>query len=163
MKRHLTFALFAGLAQAALAGPLSAQTPISRPSLVEARLQQLKSDSYLRVAIVGDGTIAGRLSDRGAGSFSLAMDSGSRTLGLEQVEALWVRGRATRTGAMVGGIVGVVSGVLFGLWVEKTFCDCVDPNYAGAAAKGGVIFGAAGLALGAVIGTAIPKWHQKYP
>jgi len=163
MNRSLTFALFAVLAQAALPGPLSAQTPPSRPSLVEARLQQLKSDSYLRVAVVGDGTIAGRLSDRSAGSFSLAMDSGSRTLRVDQVEALWVRGRATGTGAMVGGIVGVVSGVLFGLWVEKTFCDCVHPNYAGAAARGGVIFGAAGLALGAVIGTAIPKWHQKYP
>jgi hypothetical protein len=163
MNRYRIVALVTWLPAAVSPGWLTAQTPASPPSLVEARLQQLKSDSYLRVAVVGDGTIAGRLSDRGAGSFSLAMDSGSRTLRVDQVEALWVRGRATRTGAVVGGIVGVVSGVLFGLWVEKTFYEGVDPNYAGAAARGGVIFGAAGLALGAVIGTAIPKWHQKYP
>lgn len=163
MKRYVIVALFGCLHAAVLPGWLVAQTGGSRPSLLETRLQQLKSDSYLRIAVVGDGTIAGSLSDRGSGSLTLATDGGSRTLRLEQVEGLWVRGRATGTGALVGGIVGVVSGVLFGVWVENTFCDCDDPNLVGTGAKGGLIFGAAGLALGAVIGTAIPKWHRKYP
>ena len=76
----------------------------------------------------------------------------------------WVRGRATKTGMLVGAVTGAIAtGIFVGL-VVAAVCE-VDCDNAGL--EGGLVgfgIGAVGGALvGAAIGAAIPKWRLRFP
>jgi len=96
---------------------------------------------------------------------TLALD-GERGVSLVpalDIEKLWVRGRATRTGATVGVIVGGVAGALLGAaMAEYGNMEGGDTDPALGALGGGLIGGTLMGLLGAGIGAATPKWHLKY-
>lgn len=85
-------------------------------------------------------------------------------LPLRDLNAVWKRGRATKTGAVIGGIVGAVGLGILGAFVGGIAEGEGADTTAGSGAVYGAIGGAAGGALvGALIGSAIPKWHRCYP
>jgi hypothetical protein len=86
---------------------------------------------------------------------------------LDSVSRVWVQGRATKTGMLVGGLVGIPLGVLAGAGLcdferrqennlgEEVSCT---EHYIGATAVGA----AAGVAVGALVARFIPKWHLRF-
>jgi hypothetical protein len=80
------------------------------------------------------------------------------------VDSLWVRGNAWKTGAIVGAVVGAGVGVVLGLAANELGCETIDcGSSAGAGVAGGAIVGAGGALVGGLIGNFIPKWRLRFP
>ncbi|MDH4045658.1 MAG: hypothetical protein OEY20_03520 [Gemmatimonadota bacterium] len=79
-----------------------------------------------------------------------------------RVDSLWIRGRATWTGAIVGG--AIMTPLAFLAWAEV----CDFGNEFGGCEQWGLVTGlalgtgAAGALLGAGVGALIPKWRLRY-
>lgn len=82
---------------------------------------------------------------------------------LAEVSALWVRGHATRTGAIAGGVFGGLAGAAFLNIISRVVCESSSCHTAGNTLLGGALGAGGGALLGAAIGAVIPKWHRKYP
>ena len=84
---------------------------------------------------------------------------------IDRLEALWVRKRATRKGALIGAITGGAVGIGFGLFIGEVLCnnpDCEAGTFEAAALVGA--FGAgAGAAGGALIGFLVRGWSAIWP
>ncbi len=96
------------------------------------------------------------------GTTSLALP---RSLSLETINRIQVRGNAAGTGALVGGGVGLLGGLAMSLALTSTLCN--DALGCSNAVGGTVVItlGAAvgGTLLGALIGSTIKKWKTIYP
>jgi hypothetical protein len=88
-------------------------------------------------------------------------------IALRTVSRVWVRERATRTGMLVGGLLGVPLGVLVGGGLcdfernqENNIGDDVSctEHYIGATVAGAAL----GVGLGALVGRVIPKWNLRF-
>ncbi len=148
------------------AGPARAQVaPETGHDLVALRLRQLEAGSRLRVATAGpSGLVLGRLDSVTEDALLLLGPDGTRqAVGLDRITDVWRRGRATRTGALVGGVTGVVVGGVLGAWIAAFVAEGGDADSAGGILLGGALVGAGGAAAGALIGAAIPAWHRRYP
>jgi len=142
-----------------LVSPLSAQE--IRAGVDSVSVVQLKPDRFVRIHVPELGRVQGRVGSRSATELVLQSEGSSRRVELAAVDTLWVRGRRTRTGAIIGGILGIGGGIFLGA-LGEALCevDCDNHNYM----VTGAIFGAAiGGATGAVIGTAIPRWRRIFP
>jgi hypothetical protein len=109
--------------------------------------------------------MTGRLIALTAGVATLQTDSGNLTANLAAVDSIWVRGRATKTGAIVGLVTGTIALGVFGAVIANAFCESTDCDNAWAegALAGGVMGAASGVLLGAGIGALIPKWRLRFP
>jgi hypothetical protein len=93
---------------------------------------------------------------------------GTRTaVPVQTLTALWVRGRATKTGAIVGGVIGAVAGAFIGGAVCSLgrSDDGIIGNAgfdAGCGAAGAGIGILIGGGTGAGLGALIPKWRLRY-
>jgi hypothetical protein len=140
-----------------IAAPLSAQS-------ADSVLAPLVPKSKLVRFSVGDAYITGRLIALTSGVATLATETGNQTATLASIDAIWVRGHATKTGAIVGGVAGAI---LFGAFVGYAvngLCevDC-DNSFLEGALVGGAIGLGGGALLGAGIGALIPKWRLRFP
>jgi len=127
-------------------------------------LARLEPGASVRLATDGGRVVEGRVVSLDAAA--VVLDRPPRSVPIETVHAIWVRGRSTGTGAAIGGVmVGVVTGAL-GALVSVAFCENGD-GCGGAGAAGGAIGlafgGAVGSLTGGVIGATVPRWHRLYP
>lgn len=157
MVRHsvsLVFLLVAGAA-----GRVQPQQSAS-PGLDSASILQLRPDRFVRIQLPEIGRIQGRVGSRSGSAIVLQMEGEDRTISLGAVDTLWVRGRRTKSGAIIGGLLGIGGGIFLGA-IANALCeyDCGGSFVIGGAIAGGV----AGGALGAVIGAAIPRWRRVFP
>jgi hypothetical protein len=107
--------------------------------------------------------LTGRYAPIGMDRIAVLAESGvSDTLSLAGIQALAVRGRHTRTGAIVGGAAGLAAGIFFG-YVIGAVCDAADCDRGRPYLLTIPLFGAGGTLLGAGIGAAIPKWKRVLP
>lgn len=144
-------------------GYAAAQAPDS--SLVSA-VRALEIGRMVRLEASQLGRVQGRLLVVTDSSLTLAWLETSLPVRLPHVERLWVRGRATGTGALIGAGVGVVVGAVFGLLIGQVACEPVDGGdctAAQVAAVTGLLGGAGGAVLGAAIGFAVPSWRLRFP
>lgn len=141
--------------------------PLTAPALPV--LEKIRVGQTVRAESTGGQEFRGRLlgADAAGLRIATAVDAGAEAaLPLTDLRALWVRGRATKTGALIGAGTGFVVGALFGLLVEAIADEGDDDGFgasAGAALAVGGIFAIGGGGVGAAIGAALPKWHRKYP
>jgi hypothetical protein len=132
-------------------------------------LLDLDTGDRIRVLAPPDTTVEGRVASIYVRSLVLDLDSqagagsgGSQwTTDFGAIDALWTRGRQTWLGAAIGGGVGLI---FFGLAasVGSGLCEYDCDTSAGDYVIGGLLFGGAGAALGALVGTAFPRWSLKY-
>ncbi len=149
MKRLLRLgALLLGTATSTVVGQASA----------EGALGQVRVGSRLKVGVPG-AVWVGTYQSFGSGEVVLARDSLVERLRLDQVSGLWVRGRATKTGAIVGALAGMVAGGFVGLVVAGV-CEVDCPSQATGMIFGGGVGAASGLGFGAIVGAAIPRWRR---
>ena len=148
-----------GLILATVGHPVYAQDPSPR-GMDSASILLLTPDRFVRIQLPDLGRIQGNVSQRTASELVLRVEGESRRVALAAVDSLWVRGRHTKTGAIIGGVLGIGGGIFLGA-LANALCeyDC-DSNYV----VGGAVFGAvAGGAAGAIIGAAIPRWRRVFP
>jgi uncharacterized membrane-anchored protein len=108
--------------------------------------------------------MTGRLLALTSGVATLETTSGNRTASLASVDSIWVRGRATKSGAIIGGVAGAV---LFGAFVGYAVSGLCEVDCDNSFIEGALVGGALGLGggalLGAGIGALIPKWRLRFP
>ena len=138
---------------------MNAQEPV-RGGLDTASVLLLKPERFVRIQVPDLGRVQGRVGGLTASDLVLQNEGNSRSVRLAAIDTLWVRGRATKTGAIIGAVLGIGAGVFLGA-LGEALCeyDC-NHNYV---LSGALIVGAMGGAAGAVIGTAIPRWRRVYP
>jgi hypothetical protein len=126
-------------------------------------LGRLGPTSVIRASLPDGRTLTGRYAAVGDGRLGVRADAGTTdTLRLDQLRTLSVRGRHTKTGAIVGGSLGLATGLFFG-YLIGAICDSADCDRGEPYLVTIPLFTGGGTLLGAVIGAAVPKWKQVYP
>ena len=140
-----------------LVSDLCGQAPL------DAAVRTLKPGQTVRIRAHGGDRIESRILSVRADSAALSLEGASTPLDGAAIDSLWVRGRATGTGAIIGAaVLGIASipvgqALCGGLSESASSCggsDVTVPSF---------LVGAAGGALiGAAIGAGIPKWRLRY-
>jgi hypothetical protein len=138
-----------------LAGPLAAQ---QRP---DSAFQRLEAGQLMRIETAERGRIEGRFERLSPDQLSVELAEEPSVL-IEDIDAFRVRhGNLAGTGFLVGGAIGGLLGGAAG----AGWCGAIDSaecSTAGAVTIMGLV-GAAGFGLvGALIGTAVPRWRLQY-
>jgi len=134
----------------------AAQTPQPIPARTSV-FEVLSDSQWVRVFSTGHARREARLLDHSATEIVLDLERPLR-IPVTSIDTLWDRRTASKTGALVGGLLGAGIGVLVATQaVEKG--ETPDADYVGLFAIGGAVGG--GL-LGALVGRAFPKWHRLY-
>lgn len=145
------------LAGVAVIRPLPAQTPEQVLS------EQVSRTPVVRLAASG-ARMTGRLIALGGGEARLETSAGASAVPLAGIDSIWVRGRSTRAGVLVGASVGAVASAVFVGLLAAAVCEYECENAGAHGAVVGFGLGAAGGALvGAAIGAAIPRWRLRFP
>lgn len=153
--RLTQFAL--ALSTLVLVSDLGGQAPL------EAAVRTLKPGQTVRIRVHGRDRIESRIRSLQAESLTLQLVGDSAAFDVAAIDSLWVRGRATRTGAIAGAaVVGVAS---FAFW--GGLCTALNDGPGGCKDWGRVtaysVAGAGGGALiGAGVGALVPKWRLRY-
>jgi hypothetical protein len=139
--------------------PVQAQGQ-SPGGLDSASILLLKPDRFVRLRVPDLGRVQGRVGFLSPTELTLQAETEYRTIRLAAVDTLWVRGRRTKAGAIIGAILGIGGGIFLGA-VGDALCeyDC-NGNYV---VTGGVLGGLAGGVTGAIIGSAFPRWRRVFP
>jgi hypothetical protein len=117
----------------------------------------LSDSQWIRVSRTGHARREARLLEHSATEIVLDLDRPLR-IPVTSIDTLWDRRTASKTGALVGGLLGAGIGVLVATQaVEKG--ETPPADWIGLFAIGGTVGG--GL-LGALVGRAFPKWHRLY-
>jgi hypothetical protein len=148
----------------ALPSHAGAQEPTDADRL--AAVRGIDTGDYVRLQLESGPRVEGQLTVNNATSVTVSKDGVPVVeVPIPDIDGLWVRGRATGIGALIGGGVGLAAGVVFGLLIAEDFFDLAetDGSTAGFAFVTGAIGGAGGALLGGLIGFAITKWDQRFP
>ena len=120
----------------------------------------------VRLDASGLGRVEGRFVVSNSTSLTLDNHDGSLRVPFADLERLWIRGRATRKGALIGSVAGVVLGIMGGLLIGGVACEPIDGGdctAAEVAAVTGLLGGVGGAAIGVGVGFAIPVWSLRFP
>jgi hypothetical protein len=152
--------LLVGITAAGIPASAAAQsTRIDTQAAAEA-LARLHPESVLRIDAQGGRRVQGRFDGLSQASIRVSFDGSGESVDLDQLTAVWVRGRHTKTGAIVGGVGGLGLGLFIG-YVANALCETGDCGRAYLLAP--ALFIPAGALVGAAIGAAIPNWRRIIP
>jgi hypothetical protein len=139
--------------------PLAARAQERGETGLAAALARVRPGSTVRVQTYPGEVLEGTLQLAGD-SLRLTTIDQVEVLALGDVRSAWLRERRTRTGTIIGALLGGAGGGAFLGFVGLLF----DVEKAGQLAVIGVIGGAgAGGLLGAVVGAAVPRWVLIHP
>lgn len=142
---------------AGLPGPGIAQATDTSPRR-QAAFERLGDSQLVRLSAAGVGIRQGRVLEHDASQVVLSSHHQPLRLPATTIDTLWTRGGSARTGAIVGGIIGLGLGVLAGTELGEENAGSAK-NVVG---MGGIgLMG--GALLGAAIGAPIRRWHRRYP
>jgi hypothetical protein len=145
------------LSTLALVSDLGAQVPL------EAAVRTMKPGQTVRIRLHGGDRIESRIRSLRAESLALQLVGDSAAFDVAAIDSLWVRGTATRTGAIAGAaVVGIASVAFWG-----ALCQGLSDGPGGCTQWGRVtaysLAGAgAGALIGAGVGALVPKWRLRY-
>ncbi len=93
----------------------------------------------------------------------LRLDGVHHAVPIASIRGIWVRGWATKTGAIVGGLTLAVAGAVVGGSLSG-LSDSPESESSAPAIIAGFAGGlAVGALLGGAIGSSIPKWSKRFP
>lgn len=144
-----------------IAVPVSAAAQVSRIDTQAASeaLARLHPESVVRIETQGR-RIQGRFDGFSPTSLRVSFDGSGESVDLDQLTAVWVRSRHTKTGAILGGVGGLGLGLFVG-YIANALCETDDCGNAYLLAP--ALFIPAGALVGAAIGAAIPNWRRIIP
>jgi len=143
--------------------PGAAQQEETIPQKLEASIANVAVGKFIRIEATAGDTLTGAFLAYKQKQICVEVSEIERCIHGTHVGKLWVQGRATVKGLLVGGII---LGVALPIGIAA-FAAAMDQSTKGSEMTGyiigGVVIGFAGGALiGAGIGSQIPKWHRKY-
>ena len=152
--------LHVGIALIAVPASAVAQTTRIDTQAASAALARLHPESVVRIEAQGGRRVQGRFDGMSPTSIRVTFDGSGESVDLDQLTAVWVRGRHTKTGAIVGGVGGLGLGLFVG-YIANALCETDDCGNAYLLAP--ALFIPAGALVGAAIGAAIPNWRRIIP
>jgi hypothetical protein len=152
-------AVAASLTMLVLPASAIAQTDASGP-MRQAVIESLQDSQWVQLSASGLGRRQGRLLSRGPSELVLAPDPEPLRVPATSVDTLWTRGTSTMRGALIGAVLGLAVGVAFAATADPGELDTPpEAIWVGSLGIGTV----GGGVIGALVGTAIPRWKQRYP
>lgn len=152
--------LYVGVTLIAVPASVGAQaTRIDTQAASEA-LARLHPESVVRIEAQGGRRIQGRFDGVSPTGIRVSFDGSGESVDLDQLTAVWVRGRHTKTGAILGGVGGLGLGLFVG-YIANALCETDDCGSAYLLAP--ALFIPAGALVGAAIGAAVPNWRRIIP
>jgi hypothetical protein len=128
------------------------------------KLQSFEPEVRLRIRTINYGIHIGRLERVASDTVYLQPQRGSSAVGIDAIDRVWVRGTATKKGAVIGGVTGAALGALSFAMFSYGVCDAAQCSVdVGATVTGAVVVGLVGAATGAVFGAMFGQWHPKFP
>jgi hypothetical protein len=158
---HPTWALMTPCGLLILPGLGSAQTP-GGPRLDSDRervFQTLEDSQWVRLAGSSLGRREGRVLQHSPTEIVLSPEPQPLRIPATSIDTLWTKGTSSKTGALVGGLLGAGVGVLFATQAVEEG-ETPGADWVLAIGGGGPV---AGGLLGAVVGLAFPRWHRQFP
>jgi hypothetical protein len=139
--------------------PLSgnAQTP-RVPTRAEA-IQALSDSDWVRLAGGTFGRLEGIVLAHTATDLVLSVEARPSRIPATNIDTLWARGKATKTGALLGALLGAGIGIVVATQAVEEG-ETPGTEWIGAFGVGGALVGGS---LGALIGSAFPRWNRRYP
>jgi hypothetical protein len=136
-----------------------------RDTVPHAALRGVRPGDRVRLLLHGDRRLEGTVRSLEGARLLLEVGGSGDAVPLTAIESVWKRGHAAGTGALVGGAIGLVAGAVYGALLGDFACsETPDNNCAlGAGALLGLVGGAGGAGVGALVGLAIPVWHRRWP
>jgi hypothetical protein len=141
----------------------SAQRPTVDPST------RIRPQQHVRLRLSDGNRHEGRVDPTQPDSATLLLRMPTRRLPYERIDSIWVRGRAIRKSATIGGAVLGTAGLVRFWSLCFTGAGCFESgSRPSMAAKMGVVgvstFASAGVGalLGAVVGVMVPRWKLSY-
>lgn len=126
-------------------------------------LGRLGPTSVVRATLPDGRTVTGRYAAVGDGRIGVRAETGiTDSIQIADLQALSVRGRHTRTGAIVGGSLGLAFGLFVGYMVGA-LCESSDCDLGEQFLVAIPLFAGSGTLVGAAMGAAFPKWKKVYP
>jgi hypothetical protein len=145
------------------AGPAIPSAAQAGPPTSDRVFSRIRPGAVVRARLGPDQVITGKYFPVGDGRLGITVDRGTAdTLRPDRLRELAVRGRHTKTGAIIGRAAGVGFGVFIGLIITAT-CETEDCNGVGPYLLTVPMFGSGGALLGAAVGAAFPKWRKVFP
>jgi hypothetical protein len=132
----------------------TAGTSVMRQSEIES----LHDSQWVRLTTPGLGRSEGRLLARNATELILSPAPQPVRIPAAEIDTIWTRGSSTGTGLLVGALLGAALGAVAGSSLGEADTDrggFLALSIGAGAAGGGM--------LGALFGTAIPRWKRSYP
>jgi hypothetical protein len=129
-------------------------TSVMRQSAIES----LHDSQWVRLTTPGLGRSEGRLLARNPTELILSPAPRTVRIPAADIDTIWTRGSSTRTGLLVGALLGAGLGVVAASALGEAD---VDRGTLMAASIG--LGTAGGGLLGALFGTAVPRWKRSYP
>jgi hypothetical protein len=147
-----------GLAPAVPAG----SEPIRKGNDPAPAFAQVTPGAQVRIEDRGGRVLEGRYVATTDGN--VVLDEPATRIPAASIRKVWIRGRAVRTGATIGGLVVGVSGAVLGVFAAG-FCEsnCGDSLAYEAGLYGFGVGAAMGALTGGVVAAAFPKWHRLDP
>lgn len=125
-------------------------------------LARLRPETPIRIETKDGRRITGRLDSVSFNAVGLSHDGAVESINLDGLAAVWTRGRRTKAGAIVGGVLGFGLGFL-GSAAAKSGCetdDCAADSYVPRITILGLSIGAL---VGGAVGATIPNWRRMLP
>jgi hypothetical protein len=140
--------------------PAAAQASRIDTQAAAEALARLHPETVLRIESQEGRRVQGRFDGLSQTTIRVSFDGSGESVDLDELTAVWARGRHTKAGAILGGAAGLGLGLYIGL-VANALCETDDCGSAFLIAP--ALFIPAGALVGGAIGAAIPNWRRILP
>jgi hypothetical protein len=125
----------------------------------ESVLGTLKPGQIVRVRPRTGDRIESRVLSMQGDSLVLSLGGSSVMLSARTMDSLWIKGRATGLGAIIGAAIAAVGSVV----ISAAVCESIQEDFpCGESGKAIAASIAGGAVLGGAIGSVVPKWRLRY-
>ena len=146
--------VFLFLSMPALATGQTGDNSVMRQTAIES----LHDSQWVRLTSPGAGRRDGRILARNPTELILSPAPEPVRVPAADIDTIWTRGSSTKTGLIVGALLGAGLGIVAGSALGEA--DSPRGELMGATIGLGM---AGGGLLGALFGTAVPRWKRSYP
>ncbi|MGH7561240.1 MAG: hypothetical protein ACRENB_09470 [Gemmatimonadales bacterium] len=147
---------------ASVPGAAPAQARRLDPAAAAAALARLTPAQTVRIEDRVGIRTEGRFGGVAGTTLRLSQNGAAEEVDLSRLAAVWVRGRQTKAGAIIGGAAGLGVALFFGL-IANGVCETDECRGVGPYLVYSAIFVPGGALVGAAIGAAIPRWRRIAP